>query len=47
MRGLNEMAPRSEQLGAPVRRLTVPEVDYPAVGAANIENMELLKEREK
>jgi hypothetical protein len=43
MRGPNETTPRSERIGARGRAITVPEVDYPAVGAAQIENMELLR----
>jgi hypothetical protein len=37
-----EQQPRSQQPGARGRALTVPEVDYPAIGAADMENFKLL-----
>lgn len=41
MRGLRDPQPRREKPGLPGRPLTVPEQPYPAIDAANVENLEI------
>lgn len=42
MTGIREPRSRDEKMGAAGRRLTVPEYDYPAISASQIENLELM-----